>query len=77
MTDLEVMLAKANAVENDLYPPAVNKKLTDNHPCGDEVAILRKTLHALIHGLPIPQEFEAYYQEAESVKASVKAELGI
>jgi len=77
MKDLEVMLAKANAVENDLYPPAVNKKLIENHPCGDEVAILRKTLYALIHGLPIPKEFEVYYQEAESVKASVKAELGI
>ena len=77
MKDLEVMLAKANNVENDLYPPAVNKKLTENHPCGDEVAILRKTLYALIHGLPIPSEFEAYYNEAESVKASVKAELGI
>lgn len=77
MTDIEKMLAKANAVENDLYPPAVNKKLTENHPCGDETAILRKTLHALIHGLPIPQEFEAYYQEAEGIKASVKDELGI
>lgn len=77
MTDIEKMLAKANNVENDLYPPAVNKKLTENHPCGDENAILRKTLHALIHGLPIPAEFEAYYNEAESVKSSVKAELGI
>ncbi len=77
MTDIEKMLAKANAVENDLYPPAVNKKLIENHPCGDEVAILRKTLYALIHGLPIPQEFEAYYNEAEGIKASVKEELGI
>ena len=75
MNDLEVMLAKANAVENDLYPPAVNKKLTENHPCGDETAILRKTLYALIHGLPIPQEFEAYYAEAEAVKAEVKERL--
>ena len=77
MKDLEIMLAKANNVENDLYPPAVNKKLTENHPCGDEVAILRKTLYALIHGLPIPAEFESYYNEAEGIKASVKAELGI
>ena len=75
MTDLEIMLAKANNVENDLYPPAVNKKLTENHPCGDEIAILRKTLHAVIHGLPIPSEFEAYYAEAESIKAEVKARL--
>ena len=75
MTDLEVMLAKANNVENEVYPPEVNKKLTENHPCGDEVAILRKTLYALIHGLSIPQEFEDYYAEAESVKAEVKARL--
>lgn len=75
MTDLEIMLAKANNVENDLYPPAVNKKLTENHPCGDEIAILRKTLHAVIHNEPIPSEFEAYYQEAESIKAEVKARL--
>ena len=73
MTDLEIMLAKANAVENDLYPPEVNKKLTENHPCGDEIAILRKTLHAVIHNEPIPPEFEAYYEEAEAVKAEVKA----
>lgn len=75
MTDLEVMLAKANNVENDLYPPEVNKKLTEIHPCGDEVAILRKTLHAVIHGEPIPSEFEAYHAEAESIKAEVKARL--
>ncbi len=75
MTDLEIMLAKANNVENDLYPPEVNKKLTENHPCGDETAILRKTLYALIHGMPIPSEFEAYYAEAEAVKAEVKERL--
>lgn len=77
MTDLEIMLAKANGCENDLYAPKVNEQLTENHPCGDETAILRKTLYALIHGLPIPAEFEAYYNEAEGIKASVKAELGI
>lgn len=77
MKDIEKMLAKANNVEAEMYPPEVNKRLTESHPCGDEVAIIRKTLHALVHGLPIPQEFEAYYAEAESVKASVKAELGI
>ena len=77
MTDIQKMLAKANECENDLYAPEVNRQLTENHPCGDETAILRKTLYALIHGLPIPQEFEAYYQEAEGIKASVKTELGI
>lgn len=75
MTDLEVMLAKANNVENEVYPPEVNKKLTENHPCGDEIAILRKTLHAVIHNEPIPSEFEDYYAEAEAVKAEVKERL--
>ena len=77
MTDIEKMLAQANNVENDLYAPEVNRQLTENHPCGDETAIIRKTLYALIHGLPIPQEFEAYYNEAEGIKTSVKTELGI
>ena len=55
----------------------IDKRITANHKYGDETAILRKTLYALIHGLPIPQEFEAYYAEAEGIKASVKEELGI
>ena len=54
-----------------------NALITAEYKENAEIAILRKTLYALIHGLPIPQEFEAYYQEAEGIKASVKAELGI
>lgn len=53
----------------------IDRRITANHKYGDETAILRKTLYALIHGLPIPEEFEAYYAEAESVKAEVKARL--
>lgn len=42
---------------------------------GNEIAILRKTVHALIHGDPIPEEFEAYHAEAERKKAFVKERL--
>ena len=77
MTDLEVMLAKANNAENEVYPHEVNKKLTENHPCGDETALLRKEIKRLADAINVPlsAEFEAYYNEAESVKAEVKARL--
>ena len=60
---------------NNLAPMEIDKKISEDHPYNDEIAILRKTLHAVIHGLPIPEEFEAYYQEAESKKAEIKARL--
>ena len=60
---------------NNLAPMEIDKEISRDHPHNDEIAILRKTLHAVIHGLPIPQEFEAYYAEAESKKAEVKARL--
>lgn len=61
----------------DVVQFLVEKKMRKNHTKGDELAILRKTVHALVHGLPIPEEFEAYYAEAEGIKAEVKAEFGI
>ena len=66
-----VKLLKAN----NLAPMEIDQQISKDHPHNDEIAILRKTLHALIHGLPIPEEFEAYYAEAESKKAEVKARL--
>jgi len=78
MKEIELMLAKANHVEEEKYPQLVEEEIKKTHKTsGNEIAILRKTLHAVIHGLPIPQEFEAYYAEAEGIKASVKTELGI
>lgn len=79
MTDLEIMLAKANNVENEVYPHEVNKKLTEKHPCGDETALLRKEIKRLATALNVPlsEEFEAYYEEAEAVKADVKKICGI
>ena len=55
----------------------INARITAEHPDGDEIAILRKTLYAVIHGLPIPQEFEAYYAEAERKKAEVKTLMNL
>lgn len=62
-------LLKANP---QLKGKEINARITAEHPDGDEIAILRKTLHALIHGEPIPEEFEAYFAEAERKKAEVK-----
>ena len=60
---------------NNLHGMEIDKTITDAMPYNEEIAILRKTVYALAHGEPIPSEFEAYYQEAESIKAEVKARL--
>ena len=70
MTDRDKLL-KAN----NLAPMEIDAEIRKEHPHNDEVAILRKTLHALIHGEPIPAEFEAYHAEAERKKTEVKARL--
>lgn len=59
--------------KNGLEGMEIDRKITEKHKYNDEVAILRKTVHALVHGLPIPSEFEEYYAEAEAIKAEVKA----
>lgn len=59
--------------KNKLEGMEIDRRITENHKYNDEVAILRKTVHALVHGLPIPTEFEEYYAEAEAIKAEVKA----
>lgn len=70
MTDKDKLLKK-----NNLAGMEIDQQIQKDHPYNDEVAILRKTVHALIHGEPIPEEFEAYYEQAESVKAEVKEHL--
>ena len=67
-------LLKANP---ELKGKEINARITAEHPDGDEIAIPRKTLYAVIHGLPIPQEFEAYFAEAESKKAEVKTLMNL
>lgn len=70
MTNRDLLLKK-----NNLEGMEIDKTITDAMPYNEEIAILRKTVHALVHGEPIPQEFEEYYSRAESVKAEVKARL--
>lgn len=70
MTDKDKLLKK-----NNLAGMEIDMQIQKDHPHNDEVAILRKTVHALIHGEPIPEEFEAYYNEAEQIKAEIKAKL--
>lgn len=60
---------------NNLQGYEINKTIIKAMPDNEEIAILRKTVHALAHGEPIPQEFEEYYARAEAVKAEVKARL--
>ena len=70
MTDRDKLLKK-----NNLAGMEIDQQIQKDHPHNDEVAILRKTVHALIHGEPIPKEFEAYHAEAERKKAEVKERL--
>jgi len=67
----EERLIKANHLEG----MKIDEKIRKERPYNEEIAILRKTLHAVIHGEPIPEEFEQYNAEAEAVKAEVKARL--
>ena len=70
MTNRDKLL-KANHKEGSEIDREIRKKRPDN----EEIAILRKTLHAVIHGEPIPEEFEEYNTEAEAIKAEVKERL--
>ena len=70
MTNRDKLLKK-----NNLAGMEIDKEIQKDHKYNDEVAILRKTLHAVIHGEPIPEEFEAYDAEAERKKAEVKERL--
>jgi len=62
---------------NNLTGLEIDAIITENHKYGDENALLRKEIKRLADALNVPlsAEFEAYYNEAESVKAEVKARL--
>ena len=62
---------------NNLAGLEIDKTITQNHKYNDETALLRKEIKRLATALDVPlsEEFEAYYNEAESVKASVKERL--
>lgn len=72
MTNKEKLLKK-----NNLEGMEIDRLITENHKYGDENALLRKEIKRLATALNVPlsEEFEAYYNEAESVKASVKERL--
>ena len=62
---------------NNLHGMEIDAIISENHKYGDETALLRKEIKRLADALNVPlsAEFEAYYNEAESVKAEVKARL--
>lgn len=72
MTNRDLLLKK-----NNLQGMEIDKKITENHKYGDETALLRKEIKKLATALNVPlsEEFEAYYEEAEAVKAEVKERL--
>ena len=62
---------------NNLQGMEIDKTITENNKYGDETALLRKEIKRLADALNVPlsAEFEAYYNEAERVKAEVKERL--
>lgn len=62
---------------NDLKGMEINDIISKEHQYGDEYALLRKEIKHIEDALNIQptEEFSAYYQEAEAVKAEVKARL--
>lgn len=78
MTDMELMLAKANHVEEEKYPQFVEEEIRKTHKTsGNEIAILRKAIKALADAMsvPLPQEFVDYYNEIEGIKQKTKEAL--
>ena len=63
--------------ENNLAGLEIDKTITENHKYGDELALCRKEIKHISEALNVPltAEFEAYYNEAERVKAEVKERL--
>ena len=61
--------------KNKLEGMEIDRRITENHKYNDETALLRKEIKRLATALNVPlsDEFEAYYAEAEAIKAEVKA----
>ena len=72
MTNRDKLLKK-----NNLEGMEIDKTISANHKYNDETALLRKEIKRLATALNVPlsEEFEAYYNEAERVKAEVKERL--
>ena len=72
------MTSRDKAIKkNHLEGMEIDRRISANHKYNDETALLRKEIKRLATALNVPlsEEFDAYYAEAESVKASVKARL--
>ena len=61
--------------KNGLEGMEIDRRISENHKYNDETALLRKEIKRLATALNVPlsDEFEAYYAEAEAIKAEVKA----
>ena len=73
MTDEERLL-KANVKANPKRKGiGINKRISANHPNGDEIAIHRKAIAKILSHLKLkPSEFDeflAYNEEAENIKS--------
>ena len=62
---------------NNLAGLEIDAIISENHKYHDELALLRKEIFHIEQALNIAPtaEFEAYYNEAERVKAEVKERL--
>ena len=60
--------------KNNLEGMEIDRRISENHKYNDETALLRKEIKRLATALNVPlsDEFEAYYAEAEAIKAEVK-----
>ena len=71
---LRADLFKANIQDHpELRGLKINEDIEANHPNGDEIAILRKTIYKILLLIEAPQfefkEFFDYYAEAEKAKS--------
>ena len=63
--------------KNKLEGMEIDRRISENHKYNDETALLRKEIKRLATALNVPlsDEFEAYYAEAEEIKAEVRNRL--
>lgn len=63
--------------KNNLEGLEIDAIISENHKYNDENALLRKEIKHIseVLNVPLTAEFEAYYNEAERVKAEVKERL--
>ena len=70
MTKMELKLARANGLLDELIGVEINKRIRKKYSVSQEFSILRQRDTK-------PEEFAAYNAYAEECKAIAKAELGM